>query len=182
VPGSSARFWIFEMSELDRAPRQRTSVTGIVRVAVECGRVGRRSCRCTTSGLLITALLAVSAGCGGAIRNDELRRGIETLRATAAEGRLVAVDVVEDRTKVTFVRVEARDLGQDAEHEAEKLSDAQAKPGNARVNAQAVQLAQQIGAALGDLEVSPTDRGLARRVELRLGALSKRADRLAAQL
>jgi hypothetical protein len=128
----------------------------------------------------IAALLA--AGCGGAIRNDELQRGIKTLGAAAAEGVLVARDVVEDRTKVTFVRVEARDLGADAEHEAEKLNDAQAKPGNARVKAQAVKLAQDIASALGDLQVSPADRATARRVQQSLDALAKQADKLAAQL
>ena len=130
---------------------------------------------------LIAAALA-AAGCGGPIGNDELQRGVQTLGATAAEGRLVALDAVEDRTKVTFVRVELRDLATDAEHEAEKLNDAQAEPGNARVKARAVKLAQDISAALGDLQVAPADRAIARRVQLRLDALSKQADRLTERL
>src|SRR3954453_14769481 len=104
--------------------------------------------------IVVVSLLAIS-GCGGPITDDELQRGIETLGATAAEGRLVALDVVEDRTKVTFLRVEARALGDDAEHEAEKLGDAQAESGNAAVKADAVKLAQEIDSALGDLQVSP---------------------------
>src|SRR6476659_2709452 len=85
-------------------------------------------------GLGVAALAAVVmaasavAGCGGPIENDELERGVLTLGSTAAEGRLVALDVVEDRTKVTFVRVHSAALADDAEHEAEKLQDAQAPP------------------------------------------------------
>jgi hypothetical protein len=122
------------------------------------------------------------AGCGGPITDDELERGIESLGATAAEGRLVALDVVEDRTKVTFVRVEARDLADDALHEAQKLHDAEAEPGNARVKAQAVRLAQDIDDALGDLEVFSADRGKASEISDRLDALTSRADRLTGEL
>jgi hypothetical protein len=127
-------------------------------------------------------LVCVCAGCGGPITDDELQRGIQTLGATASEGRLVALDAVEDRTKVTFERVELRDLGDDAEHEAEKLNDAQAQPANAAVKARAVKLAQDISSALGDLQVAPADRRIARRVQLRLDALSKQADALTRKL
>jgi hypothetical protein len=126
--------------------------------------------------------VAVLAGCGGPITDDELERGVQTLGATAAEGRLVALDVVEDRTKVTFTRVHARDLAEDAAHEAEKLNDAQAKPGNADAKAEAVKLAQDIDSALGDLQVSPSDRSVARDVEQRLDRLSTRAERLSGRL
>jgi hypothetical protein len=136
--------------------------------------------RVALAGLVLVVLGAV--GCGGPITNDELSRGIQTLGATAAEGKLVAMDVVEDRTKTTFVRVEMRQLGQDAEHEAEKLNDAQPQSGNAAIKARAVKLAQDIDTALGDLEVSPSDRRLAGEVERRLDALSKQADTLAGRL
>jgi hypothetical protein len=78
--------------------------------------------------------------------------------------------------------VHARDLADDAEHEAEKLHDAQGRPGNAAVKADAVKLAQEIDSALGDVQVAPDDRGLARRAAQRLDALSKQADRLTARL
>jgi hypothetical protein len=140
-----------------------------------------RSRRCIAP-TLVTVLGLVAAGCGGPITDDELQRGVQTLGATAAEGRLVALDAVEDRTKVTFVRVEARDLGEDAEHEAEKLNDAEPQPGNARVKEQAVALAQDISSELGDLQVSPADRRIARRVQHRLDALARQADRLTERL
>ena len=132
--------------------------------------------------IAVCCAVCACAGCGGPITNDELQRGIQTLAATASEGRLVALDAVEDRTKVTFVRVELRDLGTEAEHEAEKLNDAQAKPANAAVKARAVTLAQNISAALGDLQVAPADRQIARRVQLRLDVLSKQADALTGRL
>jgi uncharacterized protein YciI len=133
---------------------------------------------------VLAAALAILgiAGCGGPITNDELGRGIKTLGATASEGKLVALGAAQDRTKVTFVRVEARALSTDAEHEAEKLNDAQAQAGNATVKAKAVKLAQDIDSALGDLQVSPADRAVARRVTATLDALSKRADALGNEL
>jgi hypothetical protein len=131
---------------------------------------------------LLALAAAVSAGCGGPITDDELQRGVESLGATAAEGSLVARDAAADRSKVTFVRVEARDLAEDAQHEAEKLADAQAQPGNARLKADAVRLAQDIDSALGDLQVFPADRRTARSVERRLDALSRQADRLTGRL
>ena len=128
------------------------------------------------------AAVLLLAGCGGPITDDELERGVRSLESTAAEGRLVALDAVEDRTKVTFTRVHARNLGEDAAHEAEKLSDAEAKPGNAQAKAEAVRLAQDIDSALGDLQVSPSDRAAARDVEHRLNRLSQRAARLSERL
>lgn len=136
--------------------------------------------RCVGFALGLAAV--VVAGCGGPITDDELQRGVETLGATAAEGRLVALDAVEDRTKITFVRVEARDLAEEADHEAQKLHDAEAKPGNAEVKADAVKLAKEISSVLGDLEVAPADRQVARQVADRLDALTKQADNLTGEL
>ena len=135
-----------------------------------------------TRALVVLCAVCVCAGCGGPITDDELQRAIQTLGATAAEGRLVALDAGEDRTRVTFERVELRDLGDDAEHEAEKLTDAQARPANAAVKARAVKLAQDISSALGELQVAPADRRVARRVRLRLDALSQQADTLTNEL
>jgi hypothetical protein len=132
--------------------------------------------------LTIAATALVLTGCGGPLTDDELERGIQSLGAGAAEGRLVALDAAENRTKTTFVRVEARDLGDAAEHEAEKLSDARTRAGNAAIAAQAAKLAQEISGQLGDLQVAPADRDVALRVAKRLDALSNRADALVAKL
>lgn len=135
-----------------------------------------------TAAAAAVIVVLVLAGCGGPIKHDELERGVRTLAATASEGRLVALDVVEDRTKTTFVRVHSAALAQDAQHMAEKLNDAEARPDLVGPKRRAVALAQDIDAALGDLEVAPSDRAVARDVERRLDALSQRADRLADQL
>jgi hypothetical protein len=135
-----------------------------------------------TQALVLVCLVCALAGCGSPIADDELQRAIQTLGATASEGRLVALDAAEDRTKVTFERVELRDLGDDAQHEAEKLNDAQPQPANAAVKARAVKLAEDVASALGDLQVAPADRRIARRVQLRLDALSQQADALASKL
>jgi hypothetical protein len=140
---------------------------------------GRR--HLATVVLLVTAAAAFG-GCGGPIKHDELERGVATLGATASEGRLVALDVVEDRTKTTFVRVHSAALADDAQHEAEKLADAQAPPDLINSKAEAVRIAQGIDSALGDLQVAPSDRRVARQVEQRLDALSRQAERLMERL
>src|SRR5215208_1704449 len=80
--------------------------------------------RSTVLALLTAALLC--AGCGGAMQPDELKRSIGTLESSAAEGALLGGDVARDRTKATFARAHARDLGEAVDHEAEKLHDASA--------------------------------------------------------
>jgi hypothetical protein len=133
-----------------------------------------------TGALLATAVLL--GACGGPIQHDELERGVATLEATAAEGRLVALDVVEDRTKTTFVRVHSAALADDAHHEAEKLADAQAPSDLADAKAEAVRIAQAIDDALGDLQVAPSDRRVARQAERKLDGLSRQAERLTERL
>jgi hypothetical protein len=114
--------------------------------------------------------------------DDELERGVGTLGSLASEGELVARGVQNDRTKTTFVRVQLRDLSDDAEHEAEKLSDSEDATGNADVKAQAIQLASDISSALGELQVDPRNPALARDVGDRLTKLAGEADALAEKL
>lgn len=129
------------------------------------------------------AVLAIAlAGCGGPMTDDELERGVGTLGSLASEGELVARGVQNDRTKTTFVRVQLRDLSDDAEHEAEKLSDSEDATGNADVKAQAIQLASDISSALGELQVDPRNPALARDVGDRLTKLAGEADALAEKL
>jgi hypothetical protein len=129
---------------------------------------------------LLTVLLAlVGAGCGGAMRADELSRSVESLASSAAEGALLADGAAEDRTKATFVRASARELGEDVEHEAEKLSDATAHGEVAADKARAVELADRISEQLGQLQTAPGDRAEARRADAALRALADAATRLA---
>jgi hypothetical protein len=129
--------------------------------------------------LALLALLALVAGCGGAMRADELSRSVEALASSAAEGALLADGAAEDRTKATFVRAHARDLGETVEHEAEKLSDASATGEVAADKASAVDLADRISEQLGRLQTAPDDRAGARRAGAALRALAEEATRLA---
>jgi outer membrane murein-binding lipoprotein Lpp len=128
----------------------------------------------------VVALLVLVglAGCGGDMRADELSRSVETLASAAAEGQLLADGVVQDRTKATFVRAHARELGETVEHEAEKLSDASARGMVATDKARAVALAEAIEEQLGQLQTAPDDAVGARRAADALRALTDRATRL----
>jgi hypothetical protein len=132
--------------------------------------------------LTVGVIWVVAAGCGGAIKRDELERGVKTLGATAEEGRLLGRDVARDRSKNTFVRVEARVLAEDAEHEAEKLADADAARSIASIKARAVKLAQDISDTLGDLQVMPGNRATGAQVAGRLTRLSGEAQLLEKEL
>lgn len=136
--------------------------------------------RVTTIGLLAAALWAV--GCGGPMEPQELARSIQTLQSSAADGVLLANGVVRDRTKTTFVRVHARELGEIVDHEAEKLSDADANGEVALRKSQAVDLANKISQSLGQLQVAPDDENGARSAEGQLRSEAQRASRLADSL
>jgi hypothetical protein len=128
--------------------------------------------------LILGAIAVWGGGCGGDIRADELSRSIDTVISSAGEGRLLAQGVAEDRTKATFVRVRARELGELTVHEAEKLSDASATSALAPQKNAAVSLAGEVSTALGELQVSPTDKHVAERAEHTLGRLASRGERL----
>ena len=131
--------------------------------------------------LAVVAMATVSlAGCGGPMSPDELKRSIETLESTAAEGALVAQDVADDRTKATFVRVHSRDLGDVVVHEAEKLNDAEADEEDvAATKTKAIDLADRIETALGQLQVAPGSETDGRTAAEALNRLSEDAGKLA---
>jgi hypothetical protein len=112
---------------------------------------------------------------------DELARSIGTLESTAAEGALMADDVARDRTKATFVRVHARELGETVQHEAEKLNDAEAEPegGVAPAKVRAIELAERISAELSRIQIAPDSETEGRAAEENLNRLSERAGKLA---
>jgi hypothetical protein len=118
-------------------------------------------------------------GCGGPMQPDELKRSIGTLESSAAEGALLANGVARDRTKATFARVHARDLGDTVEHEAEKLHDASASGRVAIRKAAAVDLAGRISEALGQIQTAPDSEAEGRSAEHALTRLGDRAGKLA---
>jgi hypothetical protein len=134
------------------------------------------------SVVLAVLVLAAApfAGCGGAITPDELSRSIGTLESTAAEGAFLAKDVAGDRTKATFARAHAHDLGAVVDHEAEKLNDAEADQADvAAAKSDAVNLADRIGSALGQIQIAPGDEAGGRKAEQALNRLSEDAGKLA---
>jgi hypothetical protein len=135
----------------------------------------------STALVVLVACAAVSlAGCGGPITPGELSRSIQSLESTAAEGALLADDVARDRTKATFARVHARDLGDVVDHEAEKLNDAQADRADvAAAKTKAIDLADRIGTALGQIQIAPDSETGGRKSAAALNRLSKDAKKLA---
>jgi hypothetical protein len=96
---------------------------------------------------LAAALLLGVCGCGDLSR-DELNRGVESLSALAPQGELLANGVGRDATKSTYTRVMAKTLGGEAEHEAEKLSDAEPSPEVAEEREAAVQIAGELAGSV----------------------------------
>src|SRR5215207_4889880 len=75
-----------------------------------------------SEAIAIAATAVLWSGCGGMMQPDELARSIGTLESSAAEGALLARDMAGDRTKATFARAHARELGEAVDHEAEGRS------------------------------------------------------------
>jgi hypothetical protein len=128
--------------------------------------------------VLLAAAAAATIGACGPTDDAELKRRIQTLDAIAVEARLLADAVIGDRTKATFTRVHGRTLAQDAEHEAEKMADAEVLPRLRRDREHAVAIAQRISDAIGVLEVYPGAENKARDARDELNTLADEAQRL----
>jgi hypothetical protein len=134
--------------------------------------------RRAVAGMVVAGALCF-CGCGGPMQPEELARSIQTLESSAAEGALLADDVARDRTKATFVRAHARELGETVIHEAEKLNDAEAEADVAAAKARAIELADQISSELGRIQVAPDSETEGRGAEESLTRLGERAGKLA---
>ena len=130
---------------------------------------------------LLVALAAaalIASGCGGPMTPHELKQSIQTIISSSRQGQLLADGAAKDSTKTTFTRAFARELGETVDHEAEKLSDADADGELASKKARAVDLCGQIGQQLGELQTAPTDRSTAAEVEQKLRRLSAQTEEL----
>jgi hypothetical protein len=134
------------------------------------------------SSLFALVVAMTLAGCGGPMQSEELQRGVDSISSAAAEGALLAEGVAQDRTRSTFTRVQSGDIAEQMTHEAEKLQDAEASGKVARAKAQAVALAQDVSAAMGDLQVAPGDERGAAALQRRLERLRGQADDLSGTL
>ena len=133
-----------------------------------------------TLAVVLVALLAGS-GCGDLSRG-ELSRGVESLSALAAQGELVASGVARDATKSTYARVMAKTLGGEAEHEAEKLADAEPEAAVRAERHAAVQVAEEIAELFSQLQTFPGDERHGELVQKHMAEKKAKADAIAERL
>jgi hypothetical protein len=129
----------------------------------------------------VALLLLAAAGCGDLSR-DELNRGVESLSALAAQGELVADGVARDATRTTYARGMAQTLGGQAEHEAEKLADAEPSPEVREERNAAVQIASELVDLFSELQTFPGDERHGALVQKHLGEVKEQADAVVARL
>jgi hypothetical protein len=142
-------------------------------------RGGRR----VSAGVLIASVLLLTAagGCGDLSR-EELNRGVESLGALAAQGELIADGVARDATKATYTRVMAETLGGEAEHEAEKLADAEPSPEVRAERDEAVGIAVKLSDLFGELRVFPGEESRGLQVRRQMRKTKEDADALVVRL
>jgi hypothetical protein len=141
---------------------------------------GSRTPRILVAVLAIAVAIAAS-GCEP-LGPDELQREVETVHSTAAEGSVLADQIAAQNMKRTFARVQARELGESADHSAERLTDAHPADGLEAPTERAIALAEQVAVAVGDLETAPDDAAAAADAASRLRELARQTDELAASL
>ena len=125
--------------------------------------------------------LILISGCGDLSR-DELNRGVESLSALAAQGELIANGVARDATKSTYARVMSKTLGGEAEHEAEKLADAEPSPEVRTERHAAVQIAGELAQLFSELQTFPGDERHGAVVEHHMSEVKEQADAIVARL
>jgi hypothetical protein len=128
------------------------------------------------------AALAASLGACEPLGPDELKREVDSIHSAAAEGSVLADEVGQQETKRNFARVQARELSDGAEHSAERLTDAQPADGLNEATSRAIHLADQISAAIGQIERAPDDASAAAAAAQHLRRLADRTDALAESL
>src|SRR4051812_8411776 len=142
----------------------------------------RRRPGVTAALVALGVSLVALSGCGD-LSNDELNRGVESLSALAAQGQLVANGVARDATKATYARAMARTLGEEADHEAEKLADATLEETETTDQRHAaVAVADEISGLLSELQTFPGDEHHGELVEKHLGEAQEKADAIVAKL
>jgi hypothetical protein len=143
-------------------------------------RARNKRLRRGTVALVVAALAA--GGCGG-LSNDELKRGVESLSALGAQGQLVANGVARDETKATYARAMARTLGEEAEHEAEKLADATLEePELGGIRQAAIAVATEISDQLSEVQTFPGDERRGANAQRHLVEAQEEADAIAERL
>jgi hypothetical protein len=140
-----------------------------------------RGWRWGATAVAVAALALPANGCGDLSRG-ELSRGVESLSALAAQGGLIANGVARDATKSTYTRVMAKTLGGEAEHEAEKLADAEPSPEVRRERNAAVQIAGELADLFSALQTFPGDEHHGMLVQRHMREVKEQADAVVARL
>jgi hypothetical protein len=143
-------------------------------------RARRRSGVIAIVVALGVSLVSIS-GCGDLSR-DELNRGVESLSSIAAQGQLLANGVARDATKSTYTRVMAKTLGGEAEHEAEKLADAEPEAKVRGERHAAVQIAGELSQLFSELQTFPGDEHHGAVIERHMEEVKEQADAVVARL
>ncbi|MDX6610574.1 MAG: hypothetical protein QOF85_2499 [Solirubrobacterales bacterium] len=130
---------------------------------------------------IIAAIALATTGCGDLSRG-ELSRGVESLSSLAAQGGLIANGVARDATKSTYTRVMAKTLGGEAEHEAEKLADAEPSPEVTDERNAAVQIASEISQLFSELQIFPGDERHGAIVQRHMREAKEKADAVLTRL
>ncbi|MFL5897756.1 MAG: hypothetical protein ACJ76D_04755 [Solirubrobacterales bacterium] len=141
----------------------------------------RRPWRPIPAGMAIALLALAFGGCGDLSRG-ELSRGVESLSALAAQGQLVAGGVARDATKSTYARAMAKTLGDEAEHEAEKLADAEPSPEVRPERDAAVRIAGELAHLFSELRTFPGDEHHGALVQRHMGEVEEQADAVVVRL
>jgi len=135
----------------------------------------------TITAAVAAAIALALAGCGDLSR-EELNRGVESLSAIAAQGGLIANGVARDATKSTYTRVMAKTLGGEAEHEAEKLADAEPVPDVEEERHAAVRIAGELADLFSELQTFPGDEHHGAVVQEHMAEVKEQADAVVARL
>jgi hypothetical protein len=123
------------------------------------------------------ALATLLSGCGP-LEPQELKDSVQIIHSIAAEGSLLADDVAHGRTTTNFARAYAGQLSSEAQHQAEKLTDATPVRDIKGEVKKAISIASHESSALDDLRTSPRDREQARESRSQLQDAAKDSDKL----
>jgi len=140
-----------------------------------------RGRRALVVAVVASGVMLGVAGCGD-LNRDELNRGVESLSSIAAEGELIASGVARDATKSTYTRVMAKTLGGEAEHEAEKLADAEPEGAVRTERHAAIQMAGELSQLFSELQTFPGDEHHGALVQRHMEEVKEEADAVVARL
>jgi hypothetical protein len=130
------------------------------------------------AGALALLVLCLAACNGGTVDAHALKRDSEKIASTATEGQLLAKDVAKGASTKNFARVHAKELSQFASNMADALATRPVSHGIEQKVHKLSRLAARVAARLGQLQLHPTDRSLAKSLEQSLSDDADAANKL----